>query len=175
MGDADNSLGHGTPLDRLPGHVVRVKLSVREVTSDDLSRLGPLFDAYRVFYGRTSNAYAAQLFLNERIRRNESKIFVAIDLETHQIIGFTQLYPSFSSLRLGRLWILEDLFVRGDMRRVGVASALMERAESFARESHAVGLTLSTAFANANANALYLKRGWRRDEEFAYYFLWLDV
>lgn len=152
-----------------------MKLSIREATADDLSRLAPLFDAYRVFYGRTSNAYAAQLFLNERMRRSESKIFLAIDLESHQTIGFTQLYPSFSSLRLGRLWILEDLFVRGDMRRAGVGSALMERAETFARESHAVGLTLSTALTNATANALYVKRGWRRDEEFAQYYLWLDA
>lgn len=151
-----------------------MKLTIRETTADDLSRLAPLFDAYRVFYGRTSNTYAAQLYLNERMRRNESKIFIAEDLESHQMIGFTQLYPGFSSLRLGRLWNLEDLFVRGDMRRCGVASALMERAETFVRESHAVGLALSTAHTNANANALYTKRGWKRDEAFAYYFLWFE-
>lgn len=152
-----------------------MKPSIREATVDDLARLAPLFDAYRVFYGRSSNAYAAQLFLSERIRRSESKIFLAIDLESHQAIGFTQLYPTFSSTRLGRVWILEDLFVRGDMRRLGVAAALMERAETFARESHAVGLTLSTAHTNANAAALYSKRGWKRDEEFAYYNLWFET
>jgi GNAT superfamily N-acetyltransferase len=152
-----------------------MKLQILEAKQEDLPRLAPLFDAYRVFYGRTSNAYAAQLFLTERLKRNDSKIFVAIDLESFQTIGFTQLYPSFSSVRLGRIWILEDLFVRGDMRRGGVASSLIDAAVHFAKDSHAVGLTLSTANTNAAAQALYAKRGWQHDDEFQVWNRWLDT
>jgi ribosomal protein S18 acetylase RimI-like enzyme len=152
-----------------------VNLHVREATADDLPRLGPLFDAYRVFYGRASNAYAAQLFLNERLRRNESKIFIAVDLTVHQMLGFVQLFPSFSSVRLGRVWILEDLFVRGDVRRSGVASALIARAEEHAKETHAVGLTLSTAHTNEAAQALYAKRGFVRDADFQVWNRWFET
>jgi len=146
-----------------------VKVFIREATADDLSRVAVLFDAYRVFYGQTSNPHVAQFYLSERLRRNESKIFIAIDTDSHQTIGFTQLYPGFSSLRVGRIWILEDLFVRSDARRIGVGDALITKAEAFAKESGAVGVTLSTAVTNANAQRLYEKHGYERDTDFLNY------
>jgi ribosomal protein S18 acetylase RimI-like enzyme len=149
-----------------------VKLLVREATVDDVPRVAVLFDAYRVFYGQTGNAHVAQFYLSERLRRGESKIFVAIDTDSHQTIGFTQLYPGFSSLRVGRIWILEDLFVRSDARRSGVGDALMTKAEAFAKESGAIGVTLSTAATNENAQRLYEKRGYLRDTEFLHYSLY---
>jgi len=149
-----------------------VKLLVREATADDVPRVAVLFDAYRVFYGQVSNPHVAQFYLSERLRRNESKIFLGVDTESHQTVGFTQLYPGFSSIRVGRIWILEDLFVRADARRIGVGDALMTRAEAFAKESGAIGVTLSTAVANVNAQRLYEKRGYLRDTEFLYYSLY---
>jgi ribosomal protein S18 acetylase RimI-like enzyme len=139
---------------------------VREATADDLPRLGALFDAYRVFYGQPPNPFAAQFFMGERLKRADSKIFLAVDNEKHQSVGFVQLYPTFSSVRVGRLWILNDIFVREDMRRTGIANALVDAAEIFARSTNAVGLTLMTAHTNAAAQALYRKRGFTRDDEF---------
>ena len=149
-----------------------MNLSVREATADDIPRLAALFDAYRVFYGQPSNPHVAQFYLAERLRRGESKIFLAIDGDTHQTIGFTQLYPGFSSIRVGRMWILEDLFVRADVRRSGAGELLMNRAEAFAKESGAIGMTLSTAVSNANAQRLYERHGFERDEAFLYYSLY---
>jgi GNAT superfamily N-acetyltransferase len=148
---------------------------IREATADDLPRLAPLFDAYRVFYGQTPNPYVAHFFLNERIRRQESKIFIVLDTESHQTVGFTQLFPSFSSIRVARIWILEDLYVREDARRKGMATALMAHAEAFAKASGAVGISLTTAHTNAPAQTLYQRRGYLRDTEFATYNLWFDV
>ena len=148
---------------------------IREATADDLPRLAPLFDAYRVFYGQTPNPYVAHVFLNERIRRHESKIFIALDTESHQTVGFTQLYPGFSSVRVARIWILEDLYVREDARRQGMASALMAHAETFAKASGAVGVALSTAHTNTPAQALYARRGYVRDSEFVTYNHWFDM
>jgi ribosomal protein S18 acetylase RimI-like enzyme len=152
-----------------------MKIVIREATADDLSRVAVLFDAYRVFYGQTSNPHVAQFYLSERMRRNESKIFLAIDTDSHQTIGFTQLYPGFSSLRVGRIWILEDIFVRSDARRGGVGDALMIKAEAFAKESGAIGVTLSTAVTNANAQRLYEKRGYERETDFLYYSLYFGA
>jgi len=147
---------------------------VREAKADDLQRLAALFDAYRVFYGQAPNPYAAQLFLSERLKRGDSKIFLAVDGETHQTVGFVQLYPTFSSVRVGRLWILNDLYVREDVRRGGIASALINAAETFARTTGAIGITLTTAHSNERAQALYEKRGFTRDLEFAAFHKYFD-
>ena len=66
---------------------------------------------------------------------------VAID----QALGFMQLYPSFSSVSLKRLWVLNDLFVRPSVRRGGVARRLLERARAWAVETGAKGLRTSSS------------------------------
>src|SRR6266702_6632429 len=92
---------------------------------DDLEALVPLFDGYRRFYGQPADLVAARAFLSERIKRNESVIFLAI--REGSVAGFTQLYPSFSSVAAERLWILNDLFVAPDARRTGAGRALLDR------------------------------------------------
>jgi ribosomal protein S18 acetylase RimI-like enzyme len=137
----------------------------------DLDVVAPLFDAYRQFYGQSSDIPAARAFLGERLRREESVIFVAVTDEGGEALGFTQLYPSFSSVSVRRLWILNDLFVSPAGRGKGVGRRLLERAREWAIESDAKGLTLATAVNNAAARALYESCGWQRDEEFEHYTL----
>jgi GNAT superfamily N-acetyltransferase len=145
---------------------------VKRADLDDLEAVAPLFDAYRAFYGQRSDVAAARSFLDERLRRDESVIFVAVaDDGDRGALGFTQLYPSFSSVSLGRLWILNDLFVRPDARGAGVGRRLLERARDWAVETDAKGLTLATAVNNATARALYESCGWRIDDEFTHYTL----
>ncbi|HEV8655113.1 MAG TPA: GNAT family N-acetyltransferase [Candidatus Limnocylindria bacterium] len=142
---------------------------IKRAGPDDLDAVAPLFDGYRQFYGQRSDLLAARAFLEERLGRDESVIFLAVD--GARALGFTQLYPSFSSVSLERLWILNDLFVSADARRGGVARRLLERAREWAVETEAKGLTLTTALTNSAARGLYESCGWRRDEEFAHYQL----
>jgi len=115
---------------------------------------------------------AARAFLEERLRRDESVVFLARASEPPgEPLGFTQLYPSFSSVSLRRLWILNDLYVRSDVRRGGVGRRLLERARDWAVETGSKGLTLATAVTNRDAQALYESCGWRKDEEFLHYTL----
>ena len=137
----------------------------------DLEDVIPLFDDYREFYEADSNHAAARAFLTERTDRDESVIFVAYARRPHQAVGFTQLYPSFSSVSLKRLWILNDLFVHSDARRRGVARALLERARQHALETGAKGLVLNTAVTNTPAQILYESCGWHREDEFLQYNL----
>src|SRR2546430_8504474 len=134
---------------------------------DDLEALVPLFDGYRQFYRQPSDPDGARAFLAERIKRGESVIFVA--LVDGAAAGFTQLYPLFSSVSMKRLWLLNDLFVAPAGRRAGAGRALLDRAERWARETGAKGLTLSTELTNATSQRLYESAGWTQDDEFVHY------
>ena len=138
----------------------------------DLDEVVPLFDGYRQFYGRRSDLAGARKFLAERIDRDESVIYLAYT-GPREAAGFTQLYSSFSSVSLKPLWILNDLFVRSDVRRGGVGRALLERARQHAVETGAKGLVLSTQVTNKAAQTLYESCGWQRDDEFFQYHLFL--
>ena len=134
---------------------------------DDLDALVPLFDGYREFYGQRSDPDEARAFLAERFTRGESVIFLAV--VDGAIVGFTQLYPLFSSVSMKRLWLLNDLFVSADARKSGAGRALLERAERWAAETGAKGLTLSTQITNTTAQRLYEACGWTRDDEFLHF------
>jgi ribosomal protein S18 acetylase RimI-like enzyme len=148
---------------------MRMAHTVRQATILDLEQLVPLFDGYRQFYGRASDLRAAREFLLARFKNDESTVFIAH--EGVGAIGFTQLYPSFSSISLARIFILNDLFVYEQARRKGVASALMSAAVMFATASGADRLSLSTAITNDAAQALYQSAGWKRDDQFLVYDL----
>lgn len=139
------------------------------ISIEQVDLIAPLFDAYRQFYGKPADLDGARRFLVERLTRGESVIFAAVEKE--QAIGFTQLYPSFSSVSLRPIWILNDLFVVDAARRRGIAASLLRSARDFAQQTGAARLALSTAIANAKAQALYEREGWKRDSEFFHYEL----
>lgn len=142
--------------------------NIVRATAEHVEVLAPMFDGYRQFYGQSPDERRARLFLQERLGRGESVVFLAMEGEAP--VGFTQLYPSFSSVSTKRVWILNDLFVRPEARGRGIASALLKHAERFAAETGARGLELKTARDNP-AQHLYERMGWQRDEAFHHYSL----
>jgi len=140
---------------------------------DELEPLLPLFDAYRQFYRRPSDLAAARSFLRARIARDEAVIYLARD-EDGRARGFVLLYPTFSSVRLGPIFVLNDLFVAPEARRSGVGGALLERAREHALAAGAKALVLATAEDNATAQSVYAAHGWKRDG-FFHYVLALDA
>ena len=56
-------------------------------------------------------------FSKERLKNQDSEFFVAE--ENGILTGFTQLYPLFSSTRMKRYWLLNDLFVNENHRGKG--------------------------------------------------------
>jgi GNAT superfamily N-acetyltransferase len=139
-------------------------------TLEWLPQIAVLFDMYRVFYEKTTDVTAATAFLEARLNQQESQIFLLItEKEPVQAIGFTQLYPLWSSTRMGKLWLLNDLFIHPAYRGQGYAPLLMERAKQFARETGAVGVMLETAQSNIIGNQLYPKMGFELDTQFNWY------
>ena len=118
---------------------------VRRTGLTHLDVVARLFDHYRGFYGQPSDPALARDFIRERMERDESVILLAwVD---DAAVGFTQLYPAFSSVSASRVWILNDLLV-------------LSAAADFARADGALRLELETEHDNATAQALYRAMGW---------------
>lgn len=147
-----------------------MSFAVRQATIHDLDLVVPLFDGYRQFYGQPSDLERARRFLAERFHHAESVILLARDGEGAGL-GFTQLYPLFSSVRCTRRYLLNDLYVAPAARRRGVAAALLTAAAEHGRAMGVAGLSLSTAHDNHAAQRLYESLGWTPDTDFREYSL----
>lgn len=144
-------------------------MKIREVNINDIEELSKKFDAYRVFYEKESDVEGSKKFLMARIKNKESVIFVA-EVSEKQIVGFIQLYPIFSSTRMKRLWLLNDLFVDENHRGKGISTLLMDEAKKLCKKTDACGLILETAKSNFIGNVLYPKTGFSLDLEHNYYY-----
>jgi len=145
-----------------------MSIQIRLAVAADLAVLVPLFDAYRVFYKQSSDVAAAESFLSERFAAKDSTIFLAENADG-LAIGFTQLFPSYSSVAMRRIFVLNDLYVAEAGRRSGAGRALLERAHVYAGGESAVRVSLRTAVDNLRAQKLYDSVGYRRDEVFYAY------
>lgn len=144
-------------------------MEISFVGNEYIEDLSVLFDQYRVFYKQPSDLAAAKKYLEERFHNKDSVIIAAI--ENSEIIGFTQLYPSFSSVAMSRIWILNDLFVKEGYRRKGVAKLLIKAAEKYALETGAVRIVLATQISNVSAQLVYESLKYTKDEAFYHYTL----
>jgi ribosomal protein S18 acetylase RimI-like enzyme len=138
-----------------------------EAAVDDVEGLADLFDAYRRFYGRSADVTSARCYVQERLTDGPTRFFV--ERKEREVRGFVHLLPSFDTLAMRPMWILEDLFVEPSARGEGIGAALLTHAEQFAREAGASRLTLSTAHTNVVAQRLYERHGWVLDTEFRHY------
>jgi GNAT superfamily N-acetyltransferase len=143
-----------------------LKPTILRAYLEHVDLVAPLFDLYRQFYQRPSDLPGARQFLADRLRGQQSVIYLAMDetVTPPTAVGFVQLYPSFSSVRMQRIWILNDLFVAESARRRGVGRLLMDAALQLARDTGAVRLALATGKTNHTAKSLYLALGYRIDE-----------
>lgn len=148
-------------------------ITVRQAFLSDLDGLALLFDQYRQFQGQPSDLAAARNFLFARFDHAESIIFIA--LQGGEALGFAQLYPSFSSVAMKRVFILNDLFVAQAGRRRNIASRLLAALEHYAWSVGAVRVSLNVARPNAPAQALYESQGWKQDDQFFMYHRYPEV
>jgi len=148
-------------------HSENNSVAVTQATESELDDVVPLFDRYRQFYKQPQDLLGCRAFLAARFRENDSVILVA--RMSGKAIGFTQLYPSYSSVAMCRIWILNDLYVAPDARRYGAGKALLDHAEQMARATGAVRLVLTTAKDNSTAQELYEQCGWEKEEVFMQY------
>lgn len=146
------------------------KIEIKRIDENEANLVVGLFNQYRIFYGKFSDLGMAKAFIDARLENNESVIFVALD--ENKPVGFTQLYPKYSSVRLIKNWILNDLFVDPDYRKQGIGEKLIKTVMDFAKGQGSTYVQLETAVDNFTAQSLYEQIGFVKqglDEEFLLY------
>jgi len=141
---------------------------ISRATISDLAELHVLVEKYRAFYKQPENEKTLS-YLEQRLKNDQAVVFIArVDGEA---VGFTLLYPTFSTVSLSDIWLLNDLYVDESARGKGIANQLMDVAEVAAKEAGATRVFLRTANDNLPAQALYEGRNWVKDEVFRRYDL----
>ncbi|MDQ0219278.1 GNAT family N-acetyltransferase [Peribacillus cavernae] len=144
------------------------KLIIRQATIQDLPKIVPIFDSYREYFKQQRNPVEAERYLFERFEHLESVIFIAE--QNSEVIGFAQLYPTFSSLTLQRVWLLNDFFISEDYRDSGVGKQLFVKVKEFTLLTNSKGIELSVEHINKKAWGFWERQGFKMDDEFRYYF-----
>jgi GNAT superfamily N-acetyltransferase len=136
-------------------HIVKAELQ-------HVPDLIPLFDGYRIFYEQESDYVRAKSFLTKRLKRNESIIYIAYEEE--YAVGFTQLYPLFSSVTMQPMFLLNDLYVEDNYRNQGIGNMLIDKAKQLCKTLNYKGLAIQTAQSNP-AQHLYERLGFVKDPD----------
>lgn len=145
-------------------------IQIRRADKADLNQIAPLFDAYRVFYRKESNLEHAKDFLNDRLNNKESIIYIAVDNDNNTCVGFTQIYPTFSSTQLKKSLILNDLFVDEKYRGRGISKKLIDASKSYCIETKANGILLETEKTNIIGNKLYPSQNFEKETHNFYFW-----
>tara|TARA_R110002073_G_scaffold45053_2_gene124633 strand:+ start:49389 stop:49847 length:459 start_codon:yes stop_codon:yes gene_type:complete len=147
-------------------------MNVRLATITDLNEISLLFDKYRVFYRQLSNIDQSTAFVRERFLNQQSWILVVE--QEGRLVGFSQLYPMFSSVSVHRLMVLNDLFVASEKRGTGLGRALISASQRLAKEMGFETMTIATEKGNAKARQLYPEIGFKEDSNFIHYTMTLN-
>lgn len=146
--------------------------NIQQATIDHIEDITALFDAYRVFYKAKSDRSSAAAFISERIINSDSAIFLAY--MDGQAVGFTQIYPMFSSVSMQKLYVLNDLYVDPAHRGKGIGEALLNKGKEYTIAHQGKSLILETDNNNP-AQHLYERLGWKKDLQYLHYSWTPDI
>ncbi len=149
-------------------------IEIARAASEDLDDVCELFAGYRAFYGVAGRDEQSAQFLAQRLTGGDAAIYLAREVTSPAArlpVGFVQLYAGYSSLQLGAIWTLNDLYVAKSHRGLGVGRMLMIAARRHAVETGACQIALSTANDNRTAQSLYESLGYVPDVAFRHYVL----
>jgi GNAT superfamily N-acetyltransferase len=132
-----------------------------------LDSLATLFNGYRVFYRQESDILAAKEFLKARLENGDSIIYIAFIDDV--AVGFTQLYPLFSSVSMEPMYILNDLYIDSNHRSKNIGTSLIDKAKSLCEEKKYKGLIIQTETTNP-AQHLYQRLGFVKDQDLMFFW-----
>ncbi|WP_460708879.1 GNAT family N-acetyltransferase [Myceligenerans halotolerans] len=145
-------------------------IEVRDVTDADLDAVAGLFLQYLAFYEHAADERRVREFLSARFASDDTALLIAEETgDGRPAVGIAQAYRSWSSVSLGPVWVLNDLFVEPAARGTGAGRALVRAICERAKEAGAIRVSLATAWDNVAAQGLYESEGFARDVSFLHY------
>ena len=141
---------------------------IQSLSEKYIDQFVTIVDEYRKFFDFGLSPNKTKEFFQRLQEKNEAATFIAIS-EKDEVMGFVNLYPSYSTLSLRKIWILNDLGVSSRFRRLGVAQALIKKSIEFAKASDAIRIELKTEKTNLDAQKLYTEIGFKTDQDNLYY------
>lgn len=142
-------------------------MNIQTITANDLDLVAELFSGYRAFYQAGVDAQKERAFLAARLQNNESIILCGF--KDDKPIAFAQIYFTFSSIGLSKVWIINDLYVAQSHRNQGIGKILLQDIEQRARDAGIAVLNISTQVSNEAGNHLYSALGFSLNTAFNNY------
>jgi GNAT superfamily N-acetyltransferase len=119
-----------------------------------MDELLPLIAGYQRFYGAEPDVERNRIFFSRFLHPSDEGLLMGAWAEGG-LAGFATLYWFFSSTKAAESVLMNDLFVREDVRGVGVGRALIKSALDETRRRGAAHLEWFTAPDNVAAQRLY--------------------
>jgi len=133
---------------------------IRKATQQDITQLYPLMIEYIVdFYEQPKPKEEELKGLMEHLLNNPASGLQFVAEFEGKLVGFATLYFTFSTLRVKRQAVLNDLFVKADIRGKKVGEKLFLTCLQYIRENGFCSMTWETAKDNVVAQSLYNKMG----------------
>jgi GNAT superfamily N-acetyltransferase len=134
--------------------VAKNEVEVRPIRRDELEDALPLIAGYQTFYAAEPDVERNRKFFSRFVDPSEEGLLLGAWVEG-ALVGFATLYWFFSSTKAADSVLMNDLFVRPDVRGGGVGRALIASALGETRKRGAAHLEWFTAPDNAVAQRLY--------------------
>lgn len=155
-----------------------VPWTISIVEETDLADLLPLLHSYCQFYQQTEGI---PITSDERLLSVSRALIADPTHEGLQLLvrrvddrtplGFATIYWNWSTLKGGRLAIMEDLYVKDEFRGQGIADQVIAECARHARDHRALCLTWQTSVSNARAQSVYDRCGGVKSDRWLNYSL----
>jgi GNAT superfamily N-acetyltransferase len=129
-------------------------VNVRPIRRGELEEFLPLVADYQRFYGAEPDVERNRRFFSRFLHPSEVGLLLGAWVN-EGIAGFATLYWFFSSTKAADSVLMNDLFVREEVRGGGIGRALIQSAIDEARRRGAVHLEWYTSPDNLVAQRLY--------------------
>jgi GNAT superfamily N-acetyltransferase len=144
------------------------RVDVRPIHRRELEELLPLVAGYQRFYGAEPDVEINRRFFSRFLHPSDEGLLLGAWMNGG-LAGFATLYWFFSSTKAADSVLMNDLFVREDVRGAGIGRALIQSALDEARRRGAAHLEWYTGPDNLAAQRLYDSLpGARRTTWYAY-------
>lgn len=142
---------------------------IRQAVASDRARIGVLWRELMTLHSELDSRFRIMpdgeqryvRHIHERIRTRDSRVFVAQDVQTRQIVGYIlgELQTRPPIAMPGIYGFISDICVQQDWRGEGVGQALFEEMREWLRTRKALFIELYVSEANPDSNAFWNKMG----------------